>query len=167
MSRRPERSGVEWSHPLFFSGLNKRWLDFARHDTLRHRIQLEVRLFLVFTYRCDASVVFSATLAIGCAASRARFSSRTLTRGSPRNPSWRPSVCLVINWRTASSLMPRSRATRGTWNSAPAGVMSGIESGSRGCQQIDWHRLARILRLQPGEILFETVDELLIGRAQI
>ncbi len=26
--------GGEWSHPLFFSSRNKRWLDFARHDSL-------------------------------------------------------------------------------------------------------------------------------------
>ena len=27
-----DRSEAEWSHPLFFSSGNKRWLDFARHD---------------------------------------------------------------------------------------------------------------------------------------
>jgi hypothetical protein len=28
-----DRSAAEWSHPLLFSSGNKRWLDFARHDT--------------------------------------------------------------------------------------------------------------------------------------
>ena len=32
---------------------------------------------------------------IGCATSRSRFNSRTFTRGSPRKPSWRPSVVFV------------------------------------------------------------------------
>ena len=27
-------SGAEWSHPLFFSNRNIRWLDFARHDSM-------------------------------------------------------------------------------------------------------------------------------------
>ena len=27
-------SGAEWSHPLFSGSRNKRWLDFARHDSL-------------------------------------------------------------------------------------------------------------------------------------
>jgi hypothetical protein len=30
-----DRSEAEWSHPLFFSSGNKRWLDFARHDRVR------------------------------------------------------------------------------------------------------------------------------------
>jgi hypothetical protein len=29
-------SGAEWSHPLFFSNRNIRWLDFARHDSMRY-----------------------------------------------------------------------------------------------------------------------------------
>ena len=29
-----DRSEAEWSHPLFFGSRNKRWLDFARHDSL-------------------------------------------------------------------------------------------------------------------------------------
>ena len=51
---------------------------------------------------------------IGYCASSARFSSSTLTRGSPRKPSVRPSVCASTSRRTSASAMPRSRATRGT-----------------------------------------------------
>jgi hypothetical protein len=50
----------------------------------------------------------------GCCASRSRFSSRTLIRGSPRKPNWRPSVWRLTNTRTSSSPIFRSRATRGT-----------------------------------------------------
>jgi hypothetical protein len=47
--------------------------------------------------------------------SSARFSSRTLTRGSPRKPSWRSCVCSVTSAFTRVSSSPRARATRFTW----------------------------------------------------
>jgi hypothetical protein len=31
-----DRSEAEWSHPLFFSNRNTRWLDFARHDSMMY-----------------------------------------------------------------------------------------------------------------------------------
>src|SRR5262245_44847331 len=52
------------------------------------------------------------------ALSRARFSSRTLTRGSPNRPRVRPSVCAATRSRSAFSGMLRAFATRGTWKSA-------------------------------------------------
>src|SRR4029077_17480679 len=48
-------------------------------------------------------------------ASSARFSSRTLTRGSPRTPANLPSVCSAINVRTRTRSRPRTRATRAAW----------------------------------------------------
>src|SRR4029453_8296439 len=47
--------------------------------------------------------------------SRARFSARTFTRGSPRNPSCRPSVCWATSWRTTDSSSFLAFATRPTW----------------------------------------------------
>src|SRR5262249_11369678 len=66
-----------------------------------------------------------AYLRIGHRSSSARFSSSTLTRGSPRNPSCRPSTCDSTRRRISASAAPRSRATRGTWNSAAAGLTCG------------------------------------------
>ena len=57
--------------------------------------------------------------------SRSRLSSRTLTAGSPMNPSSGCVVCRATIARTASSVMPRAAATRATWYSAAAGLMSG------------------------------------------
>ena len=48
----------------------------------------------------------------------------------------------------ASSGRPRALATRGTWNSAPAGVMSGSRPLAEAGHQIDRHRRARVLRGQ-------------------
>src|ERR1035438_5938161 len=61
----------------------------------------------------------------GEAASRARFSFRTLTRGSPRTPNWRSSVLAATNWRRVSALMARAAATRGTWASTASGLRCG------------------------------------------
>lgn len=47
--------------------------------------------------------------------SSARFSWRTLTRGSPRTPSCRPWIWFSTNWRTASSVRCRAEATVWTW----------------------------------------------------
>ena len=43
----------------------------------------------------------------------------------PENPTAFPEHCAATSFRTASSLIPRAFATRGIWNSAAAGVMSG------------------------------------------
>src|SRR6185312_2978882 len=56
----------------------------------------------------------------GSRLSSAILSSRTLTRGSPKTPSWRPST-----WRSTSARTPRARATRITWSIAFAGEMCG------------------------------------------
>ena len=45
----------------------------------------------------------------------ARLSASTFTRGSPRRPRMRPSICSATSWRTRSSGMLRALATRGTW----------------------------------------------------
>src|SRR5271157_5771821 len=57
--------------------------------------------------------------------SSARLSSSTLTRGSPRKPSVRPSACALTSRRTDTSANARALATRGTWKSAAATLMSG------------------------------------------
>ena len=49
------------------------------------------------------------------ARSRARFSASTFTRGSPKRPRVRPSICSATSWRTAFSGMLRAFAMRGTW----------------------------------------------------
>src|SRR3981081_2468058 len=64
-------------------------------------------------------------LYLDAAASSARLSASTLTRGSPSRPARRPFVLSVTSWRTRSSGMFRALATRGTWNSAPSGEISG------------------------------------------
>ena len=58
-------------------------------------------------------------------ASSARFNSSTFTRGSPSKPKVRPSVAAATSARTASSGIPRVRATRAIWYSAAAGEMCG------------------------------------------
>ncbi|MCY1420907.1 hypothetical protein D9M71_365440 [compost metagenome] len=50
-----------------------------------------------------------------CCSSSVRFSSSTLTRGSPRKPSQRPSVCRSTSVRTSSGDRPRALATRASW----------------------------------------------------
>src|SRR5262249_39185471 len=59
------------------------------------------------------------------AASSARLSSSTLTRGSPRTPSCRPSVYFCTSSRRRSSWMPLALEIRGIWYSAAAGEMWG------------------------------------------
>src|SRR6266487_4287445 len=63
-------------------------------------------------------------LYLDAAASKARFSGSTLTRGSPSNPAKRPFVFSVTSVRTRSSGIFRALATRGTWNNAPSGEIS-------------------------------------------
>src|SRR5262245_7504306 len=57
--------------------------------------------------------------------SRARLRLSTLTLGSPRRPSVRPSTWLSTNARTCASGRPRAFATRGTWKYADSGEMCG------------------------------------------
>src|SRR5439155_24807514 len=57
--------------------------------------------------------------------SRAKFSSSTFTRGSPKMPSQRPSVCRSTSPRTVSASSLRAFATRAVWYSAAAGLMWG------------------------------------------
>ena len=57
--------------------------------------------------------------------SKARLSFSTLTRGSPRMPKVRSSVFWATSLRTWSSEMLRTLATRATWYSAAAGLISG------------------------------------------
>src|SRR5262245_8411953 len=58
-------------------------------------------------------------------ASSAKFSARTLTRGSPRRPARRPLVFSFTSSRMRSSGRLRALAMRGTWNSAASGEISG------------------------------------------
>src|SRR5262249_51410160 len=57
--------------------------------------------------------------------SSARFSSITLTRGSPSRPNWRPVVFASIRRCTTAGARPRSRATGGAWYCAAATLISG------------------------------------------
>src|SRR5262249_20910862 len=52
-------------------------------------------------------------------------SARTLTRSSPRNPHWRPSVFRVTRASTVAGSIPRARATRPTCQRAAAGLSCG------------------------------------------
>src|SRR6202011_4297753 len=72
-----------------------------------------------FSGSCSGAGYFDA------ARSKARLSARTLTRGSPSNPARRPAVFSLTNWRTRSSGILRAFATRGTWNKAASGEISG------------------------------------------
>src|SRR5215470_4497758 len=53
------------------------------------------------------------------------LSSRTLTPGSPRKPSWRPNVYLATSALTAPALMCLAAATRFTWIAAFCAEMYG------------------------------------------
>ena len=55
--------------------------------------------------------------------SSARLTLKTLTRGSPRMPRKRPSVCCSTSCRTAWGSSFRAFATRVTWYRAAAGLM--------------------------------------------
>src|SRR6266700_3087726 len=68
---------------------------------------------------------FLACLVPGNCLSRSRFNSRTFTRGSPRKPHWRFSLCPAKSCCSCGSLIPRAFATLGTWNAAAAGEISG------------------------------------------
>src|SRR5262249_3795466 len=59
------------------------------------------------------------------AASSARLSLSTFTRGSPKKPSWRPSVVAATSALTFCGSSLRALATRATWYSAAAGLMCG------------------------------------------
>src|SRR5262249_8986101 len=58
-------------------------------------------------------------------ASSARLSARMLTRSSPRNPHWRPSVLRATRASTVAGSSPRARATRPTCQRAAAGLTCG------------------------------------------
>ncbi len=85
--------------------------------------------------------------------SSARLSSSTLTFGSPRKPSWRPSVWSATSARTAATGSPRSRATRSTCSAAYAGEMYGSRpepdavTASAGTRR---RRRPRLRRSSPG-----------------
>src|SRR5262245_44653455 len=57
--------------------------------------------------------------------SSARLSLSTFTRGSPRKPSWRPSVAAATSALTFRGSRPRAFATRAAWYSAAARLMCG------------------------------------------
>ena len=99
--------------------------------------------------------------------SSARLSFSTLTRGSPMTPTNRPSVFASTSWRTCCSVRPRALATRGTWNRAPAGVMSGSRPLAGGGHQIDRYRRVRVFGLQFLGVFLHAVDQRLAGRAGV
>ena len=80
-------------------------------------------------------------LSVGLCASSARFSSSTFTRGSPRKPSWRPSVCRSTS---AAHLLRRQACARAATRASL--VLGGgqadvrVEAAGRGGDQVDRHR---------------------------
>ena len=76
--------------------------------------------------------------------SSARFSSSTLTRGSPRKPRSRPSTWFSMTARTRSAATLRARAMRGTCQSAAVGREVGIEAAGRGGDELVRDRQRRV-----------------------
>ena len=69
-------------------------------------------------------------------ASRARFKRSTFIRGSPRIPSWRPSVWLATSFRTLLCIEAASRCHPVDLNLGPGGADMRIEPAARGGHQI-------------------------------
>jgi hypothetical protein len=99
--------------------------------------------------------------------SRSRLRSRTLTRGSPRKPSWRLVMWSSMSWWMRSSEMPRALATRGIWKKAASGVMS----GSRPEPEVVTRSMGTGLPgFSCGELVdgaLDAVDERLVGLGQV
>ena len=101
------------------------------------------------------------------ARSRARFSLRTFTRGSPRKPSSLSSVCSLTNRRTRSSGRPRAVATRGTWNRAASGEMWGSRPLPEVVTRSIGHGLSRVLALAGFHVALDAVDQGLVGGCEV
>ena len=78
-----------------------------------------------------------------------------------------PSVFASTRRRTSASAMPRSRATRGTWNSAAAGEMCGSNARRRRRHEVDRHRRVRILLARRLDVGLDGVDQLLVRRSEL
>ncbi len=77
---------------------------------------------------------------LAAGASSARFSARTLTRGSPRKPSSGLSAWASISARTRSTGRPRRRAMRARLVARRGEADLGIEAARRRRHQVDRHR---------------------------
>ena len=102
--------------------------------------------------------------------SRARLSSSTLTRGSPKKPNCRPSRVIRDERLTALTLTPRARATRATCCAAVAGEISGSSPEPDEVTMSDGHLPAHRRVLCNGAVdrlRDERVRELAIRRALV
>ena len=101
--------------------------------------------------------------------SRARFNFSTLTRGSPRSPNWRPSVCCMTNafHRLFLQTSCTSDSPHLVRRSGRADVR--VKPASRGSHEIHRDRrvIARICRSQGGNSRFDRFDQGRIGRPEV
>src|SRR5262249_25662017 len=103
-------------------------LDDEHHGVLQLRARVELRKRVAD--RGEHEVARENAGAVGrhhapASRSSARFSSSTLTPGSPKKPRLRPSVFRSISLWTVASGRWRTAATRRDWRRAYAGEMSG------------------------------------------
>ena len=96
-------------------------------------------------------------------------SSRTFTRGSPRNPKVRGSVRASTRACRSAGATPRAAATRGTCQSAISRAHVRIEPAPRGGYELVRYgrRGFRVLRPQPLEVGDHAVAQLLRGRPEV
>ena len=103
-------------------------------------------------------------------ASSARLSARTLTRGSPMNPSVRSCVCSSTSSSTRASSSPRARATRGAWSLRVGGRDVRVEPRARRGHGV--HRDGRAV-VEPvqlavrGDALLDRGEEVRVRRAEV
>ena len=104
---------------------------------------------------------------IGCCASSARFSSRTLTTGSPRKPNWRPSECSRPRADEPPtqdpSLARDARRLKVGGRRRDVRIQSGCGRG----HEIDRHRHAGFSGLGCVDGGLHRVDQLLVRRPEI
>ncbi len=99
--------------------------------------------------------------------SRSRLSRRTLTRGWPRKPRSAPSVWRATAARTSASDIPRAPATRATWYSAAAGLMSGSRPEAEVVTRSTGIGASPFAALQPVDLGADPVDQGLARRAEV
>ena len=103
----------------------------------------------------------------GARSSSARFSSRTLTTGSPRTPNWRGSMRLV--GQLAHGGLGEAALARDAGDLEQGGGRADvrIETGSRAGHQVDRDGHARIVLLEARHVGGHPVDQLLVGRPEV
>ena len=101
--------------------------------------------------------------------SSARLIARTFTRGSPRKPRSRLSVCRAIRSRTCFTVIPRALAMRAAWASAEAGLMCGSRPLRGCCHQVGRNRpgVVWVVLAEGSYGILHPVGQLLVCRAEI